>query len=1059
VRRGNWEEALPRFSLDRRITVFVIMATALVVGAVATIGIPLELIPSGFDSPRIVVRANWRDAPAEEVLEKVVLPLEEELSTVRGLEQLNSWSTTGRGRVFLTFKANTDMDVAYREVRDRVLRARPRMPDDMEPIRFEKHSGANLPIMVLGVAIDPSVTDSYNLIQHEIIMPLERVDGVASVQSDGLEEKEVLIELDREKTAAAGLNIYLIARELAGDNFALASGTVKLGEQKLLLRSLARYRSLDEIRHQLISPTVRLQDIADVRYAVPEMFWRVRVNSKPALAVLVFKEGQANTIEVGERLHAAFDEIKKNPKLQGSELGVLFEQSEVIKESLWTLLDSGRVGAIFAALVLLLFLRRFRLTLIITLAIPLSMVIALIAMYFSGETLNILSLLGLIISVGLLVDNSVVVAENIVRWHREGVSRREACIKGAGEIALAIILATLTTIIVFLPVALVEGRGQFFLLRLAMPLTVSLAASLFVALIFIPLCVYLTLPRAHGKNGVWAPVRYTHVVADWVLGGIYRFTLAPLGRGYQHALGFFLRRRFDLVLILFVAFAVTMAGPAANLDIVDVSQEDRQDFQVEVELPSNYSLDDAEAFFGTVEKELEVIKKDLKLEGYFIFFTSRFGEVQGWASDEGSMNRNEMTKVVMDRLPKRPGIKYYSGEEDKSEQEKKKSVHTVVINGEDIATLDEVARNLEETLVQVDGVVGIKRSQDFTPNELALVVDRTRTQRQKINPQVVAGAVAVSLRGQPLPRYHENGKVIPVRVRFEEKDRQSLGELLDFSIPTTAGDLVQLSSVTDVRYLAAARGIFREGKRISRRIALDLEKGKEEATRKRIDALLRTIDLPEGVRFGASSAGNRFDEEVSAMKFAAVVSVLFIYLLMGFLFESFVLPLSIILTIPLASLGVLWTHYFAGRDLDFLGFIGVILLIGVVVNNGIVFVDYVNRLRVAGHERTEAVLLAAKRRYRPIMMTAGTTICGMIPLTLGAPTSIGLSYRSFGLALIGGMATASALTLLVVPVFYTLLDDARTFLLRTFGAAIRGGASRRSRASRIPDRHQEDPNG
>ncbi len=1038
MRKGSWEQALPRFSLDRRITVFVIMATALVVGVVATLGIPLELIPSGFDSPRIVVRADWRDAPAEEVLEKVVLPLEDELSTVRGLEQLNSWSTSGRGRVFLTFKANTDMDVAYREVRDRVLRAGPRLPDDLEPIRFQKRSGASLPIMVLGVAIDPSVTDSYNLIQREIIRRLERVDGVASVQANGLSEKEVLIELDRQKTAAAGLNIYLIARELAGDNFALASGTVRLGDQKLLLRSLARYQSLDEIRHQLISPTIRLQDIARVRYAVPDRYWRVRVNSKPAFAVLVFKEGQANTIEVGERLHDVFEEIRKNPKLQGSEIGVMFEQSEVIKESLWTLLDSGRVGAIFAALVLLLFLRRFLLTLIITLAIPLSMVIALIAMYFAGETLNILSLLGLIISVGLLVDNSVVVAENIVRWHREGLSRREASIKGAAEIALAIILATLTTIIVFLPVALVQGRGQFFLLQLAMPLTVSLAASLFVALIFIPLCVYLTLPRSAGKKGRWAPVRLVHAVTDRVLGGLYHITLTPLSRGYYRTLRFFLRRRFDLVLVLFVVFGATMAGPAAHLEIVDVSQEDRQDFQLEVELPANFSLDDAEVFFGTVEKKLEDIKKELDLEGYFIFYTSRMGEVQGWTSGDKTMNRSEVTKQVMDRLPQRPGIKYYSGEEDKSEEEQKKSVETVVITGDDADTLEDVARDLEEMLVQVDGVVGVKRSQDLTPNELALVVDRTRTQRQGINPQIVAGAVAVSLRGQPLPRFHEHGKVIPVRVRFEEEDRQSLVELLDFSIPTITGDMVQLSSVTDVSYLAAARGIFRQDKRVSRRIALDLEKGKEEATRKRIAALIRTIDLPEGVRFGSSTAGSRFDDEVSALKFAALVSVLFIYLLMGFLFESFVLPLSIILTIPLASLGVLWTHYFAARDLDFLGFIGVILLIGVVVNNGIVLVDYINRLRDAGHERAEAVLLAAKRRFRPIMMTAATTICGMIPLTLGPPTSIGLSYRSFGLALIGGMATASALTLLVVPVFYTLLDDARMFLSRVFGAAIRG---------------------
>ena len=1039
-RDGNWQEALPRFSLDRRVTVLVLMVTVLVVGVVATVGIPLELIPRGFEAPRLVVNVPWRDAPAREVLDKVVVPLEEELSTVRGLDDLNSYSTTGRGRIFMTFKQGTDMDVAYREIRDRVVRARPRMPDDLEPIRIRKFNESSVPVMVVGVALAPSVTDPYNLIQREIITPLQRVDGVASVQANGLQEKEIIIELDRERTAAAGLNIYLVARELAGDNFALASGTVRYGDKKLLLRSMARYEDLAVVREQLVSPTVRLSDIGAVRYGEADMFWRVRVNSKPAFALLVLKEGQANTIEVGDRLKEEFEKIEANPKLAGSDIGVMFAQGDVIKESLWTLLDSGKVGAILAALVLLFFLRRFRLTLIITLAIPLSMVIALTTMYFAGETLNILSLLGLIISVGLLVDNSVVVAENIIRLHHGGAGRREAAIKGAAEIALAIILATLTTIIVFLPVALVEGRSQFFLLRLALPLTVSLAASLFVALIFVPLCVYLTLGkprRAWARSSISAVNR----VMDRILGWLYRQSLGRLASGYHRTLGFFLRRRFDLVLLLLVVFVATQAGPAANLEIVDVSQEDRQDFAINVGMPSNYSLDDAGEFFESVEKVLAEIREEYQLEGYFIFHTATFGEVEGWFPDNKDLNRREMTKIVLDRLPERPGIKYYSGEEDLGEQEDKKSQHTVVINGEDPDTLERVARDLEGVFTSVEGVLGIKRTFDMIPNELGLVVDRARTARQGINPQLIAGAVAVGLRGQPLPRFHEQGKMIPMRIRFDESDRESLDELADFAIPTASGQTVQLSSVTSVRFLASAQGIFRERKRISRRIVMDLAADDEEATRKRVDALVGTIDLPEGVRFGSSTVGKRLDDDIAALKFAALISIVFIYLLMGFLFESFILPLSIIVTIPLASIGVLWCHYFAGRDLDFLGFIGVVLLIGVVVNNGIVFVDYVNRLRGAGHERGRAVLLAAERRFRPIMMTATTTICGMIPLTLGAPSSIGISYRSFGLTLIGGMATATALTLLVVPVFYTLLDDARVKVGGAFSFAVRARSS------------------
>ncbi len=1023
----HWEDALPRFSLNRRITVLVLMLSVLVIGAVATVGIPLELVPQGYEAPSLNVNVPWRDAPAREVLDKVVLPLEDELSTIGGLDDLSSRSTTGRARLFLSFKQGTDMDVAYREVRDRILRARPHLPDDVDRIEINKFNEASLPIMVLGVAIDPQVTDSYNLIQQEIILPLRRIDGVASVQSDGLQEKEVLIELDREKTAAANLNIFLIGRQLAGDNFSLASGHVRSGDRKLLLRSVSRYDTLEEIRDQLVTANVRLGDIADVRLDEPDQYWRVRVNGKPALAVEILKEGQANTIEVGERLRVAYEEIRSNPKLLGSDVEVLFSQSDTIQESLSTLIDSGQVGALFAVMVLLFFLRRFRLTLIITLAIPLSMVVALIAMYFAGETLNILSLLGLIISVGLLVDNSVVVAENIHRLHQEGMPRRDACIRGAGEIALAVVLATTTTIIVFLPSALVDGRAKFFLVRLAIPISVSLVASLVVALVLIPLCVYLTLPKRGSKTSKRAVVA-VHMFMDRILGALYEITLEPLNRLYSPVLQFCLRHRFDLVIIVMTVLTITVTGPMKTLEIVEVSREDSKAFRIRVDLPSNFNLDDASEFFSSVEGVLEEVKDELQLEGYLVIHSAHWGRVQGWFPDQEELSRQQIIERLLKVLPDRPGIKYYSGTEDR-QSGADPSIYSVVLNGEDPDALVSFARELEKRLVAVEGVVGIKRADDMTPNELGLVVDRDRAQRQGISPQVIAGVVATGLRGQPLPRYHDDGKEVPMRIRFQEEDRESLGELVDFSVPTGDGLMVRLGSLVDTRFLNASNGITRSDKRISHHVTVDLAEGEERETKDRLDALVAQIDYPEGITRGAQTAAIRLDDDVGAMRFAAMVSIVFIYLLMGFLFESFILPLSILLTIPLAAIGVVWTHYVAERDLDFLGFVGVLLLIGVVVNNGIVLVDYIGRLRSAGYRRAEAVILAARRRFRPIMMTAGTTICGMIPLTLGAPTSIGLSYKSFGLTLIGGMMTATALTLLVVPVFYTLFDDARHFVL------------------------------
>ncbi len=1020
------KRSLPRFSLDRRITVLMILVTIVVLGSVATYSIPLELFPSGFTGLHLSVQVPWRDAPAQEVLEKIVLPLEEELSTVPGISKVNSYARTGFGMASLNFKQGTDMDVAYREVRDRVERARVVMPDDVEQVFIFKEDTSGIPIYFVGLAIDPGVIDVYNLVQDEVILPISRIEGVANVEAHGLEEKEVLIELDRERTNASGLNIYQLAEELGSDNFTMSSGNVLHGGRKLLLRSVARYGGIEELEDRMVGENVRLRDIATVSYDLPDKKYRVRAMSRPAVALAVMKEGDANALEVANRVTAVLDELRDNPRLQVIGINTLFDQGAVIMESLTTLLSAGRIGGIVALCVLFFFLRRLRMTLIVTLSIPISIVVALTVMYFVGESLNILTLLALMISVGLLVDNSVVVAENIFRLHREGASRRDACIRGAGEIALAIVMATLTTIIVFLPVSLVEGMGQFFLLRLSIPISVALLGSLFVALIFIPLSVYVTLP----KNG---NDESSHPVFDW-LKKAYEASFGLLNRGYTALLGMFLRRRLDLVLALVAVF--TLSGVVfQTVKFVDAQEEERGGFELRVSLAQNTTLEEAEEYFLAGEKVIEEMAEELDLEGWFVFHRSTFGELQAWFKSPrtNEVSPQDAVKQVVDMLPEKAGVKVYTGQESQAEDNRSQQIHAIRLEGDDSEILETVAEDLEELFLAVPGVVGVKKAGDDSPSEMALVLDRERMQAQNINPTVVSAVVGYALRGQSLPRFRAAGKEIPVTVRFQEEDRDSLGELADFAVPAGEDNFVPLSSVTEPRVLSSSTRIFRQNKRTARSITLELDDEEAEETKRRLAVLTAGIDLPEGVTFGASDSMQSLNEDLAAMKFAGLVSVVFIYLLMGFLFESFILPLSIILTIPLASLGVYWAHFATGLNIDFLGVVGLILLVGVVVNNGIVLVDYVTRLRREGLERTEALLRAAERRFRPIMMTALTTIGGMIPLTIQGSSSIGLSYKSFGLTLIGGLTTSTLLTLLVIPVFYTFFDDARNVV----GSAVR----------------------
>jgi HAE1 family hydrophobic/amphiphilic exporter-1 len=448
-----------------------------------------------------------------------------------------------------------------------------------------------------------------------------------------------------------------------------------------------------------------------------------------------------------------------------------------------------------------------------------------------------------------------------------------------------------------------------------------------------------------------------------------------------------------------------------------------------VQLPSTYSFEDAKGYFARVEKVLEENQERWDLDGYFFFHRSLGGQIQGWFNNPrtNELTPRQITDQILETLPETPGVLLFAGQERENEK-KGVATHMVTLNGEDPQVLEEVEDDLEVLFAHVDGVVGLKKSGQDTPNELGLVIDRDRAQRQQINPGVIAGVVGYALRGQALPKYYSEGREIPVRVRFQKEDRESLAELADFAVPTGQGSFVSLASVTRVEHLSSPRLIRRLDKRLARTITLELEEGREDETRKRLRALAARIDLPEGVSFGSGQRPEDMDEDAKSMLFAASLSIVFIYLLMGFLFESFVLPLSILLTIPLAGIGVVWMHLLAGRNIDFLGTVGLVLLIGVVVNNGIVLIDYVNRLRQEGLERTEALLRASSRRFRPIMMTALTTIFGMIPLAMGGTNSIGLSYTSFGYTLIGGLASATLLTLLVVPVFYTLFDDARSSL-------------------------------
>ena len=1016
---------ITRLSLNRRVTMFVLFLTILAVGLIAMSRLQLELFPKGFEGYSLSIRVPWNSAVPQEVMEKIAVPLEEELSTVHGVDSMTASCSSSSASVYLRFKQGTDMDVAYREVRDRLERAKLLFPEDVEYAYIYKMDISGMPVCMIGMAYDvPPEVDLYDFVNKKIVMPLSRIDGVANVDARGLDEKEIIIEVDKAKSEAYNLDIYKLSRKLRGDNFNLASGNVQDGGKKYLLKSTSTYHTIDQLRNLPLSTNVILSDVAVLKYEPEERRYVTRVNSKKAMAITVTKESTANTVAVCDKIVEEVERMQEDPELAGFDLKMFMNQGGIVMTQLDTLYNNGRIGAFFAALILYMFLRRIRITLIITLAIPLCLFISIATMYFAGESLNLLTILGLVICVGLLVDNSVVVAENIQRHYLNGLSRSDACIKGVQEIGLAITTATFTTVIVFLPALLVEGQMRFFMMRLALPIVTALLSSLAIALVFVPLCVFLTLNRKPLGQADW-PRRKAEAVRFW-LGRFYDATFQRFSRWYNRALNYYLNRRIDLACIFLVLFCVTYFYTFQKVDFsVDEKREESQ-FNISFRFPSQFNFEDRGKYFEKVEKILEARKEEFELEGYLVRYSTWYGSLEGWfkADRESKVPSREVAEQIFKLLPEVPGLT--TGYERKGEGEEKqdrKERYYVRLVGPDPIQLAEVADKLKPIFKNQPGVLALHERQDETPNELALVVDRERANSIGVNPTTLAGLVGSALRGSTLPRFQNDGRQIPVRVRFSEEDRAELADLNNFLVPTEDGRFSSVGTLTQPSMLSSPRYIRRTNKSVSHTLTMELETGKESEARKAIEAAKANIDLPEGLSF--SELRNRYDmEDILTGVFAMGMSILFIYMLMAFLFESVMMPLSIVFTIPLAAIGSVWIHYLTGVNMDMLGMIGGMLLVGVVVNNGIVLIDYANRLRREGYDRTTALLHAAEHRFRPIAITALTTIFGMIPMVWSEGSEMGLSYRSFGLTLIGGMLSASLFTLLVVPVFYALFDDA-----------------------------------
>lgn len=1008
---------LPALAVRRPVTALMLFLAMILLGVIAYIELPRQLLPSGFTPPFLYVHVPTRSAPPKDVETSIAAPIEEAFGTVRGVYQLRTFVRSGSAGFLVQFKDGTDMDLAYAQVRDRLDRTEADLPDEVGQYFIWKYNPSNDPVYWVGVTLPQrgSPSENAHTLQNALVRRLERIPGVSRVEVEGAPGREIRIEIDGERANASGLSTFSLVQKLQQDNFAMAAGSIKEGSREVPLRVVARFEDLDEVRKIPVAPGVLLQDVATVRYIKSGEDDVYRVNGKPGVILQVFKEGDANTVEVCSAVRKMLRE--DDPLLRDFHFVDFFDRGFHIEESLTNLQETAFWGGIFAIVVLFIFLQRAGITVMVTVAIPVSLLATLVVMYFTGSTLNALSLMGLMLSVGMVVDNSIVVVENIQRARLAGLGALQAAIRGTGEVALAILVATATTVVVFLPLILMSGNQtlSFYLGKVGYPVCIALIASLFVSLGLIPVASTLKLAGADKK-----PPELRFMV--W------------MENKFASMLAFCLRRRADTVLIAILLVAST-AWPINNLKETDTNAGNPNDFRIYFNFSPDMTHEEKNNYLQKAEARLQEISGDMGISDALTRLKAGWGRgrirvfLKPVEERPEGLGREEIAEKTREMMPEAAGVVISANWSDQGAGDKSIAL---LVTGPDSNKLEQIGDDLALRLRNMPGVTSVQpQTSDESTQELQLSVARDLAQRRGLTPLLVGGSVDFALRGRRINDFHAPDREVRMTVLAPEEERNSLRGLQGLAMPDPQGGPgVEVGTITTTTLAPTYGSIDRQDRRTVFTISVFTDEEDLEIMGRRIDKALEGYNFPRGYRLDKGERFARLQNNKSERSFALALAILCVFLLMGVLFESFVLPLSIVISIPFAFAGVYWTLFVTGTSFDVMAAVGMVILVGVVVNNAVVLVDLVGQLQREGYSRSEALVEAGRRRLRPILMTALTTICGLLPMALGSASLIGIPYAPLGRTLIGGLTASTVLTLFVVPLCYTLFDDLRMAFVR-----------------------------
>lgn len=1011
--------SVAEFSIKRPVTTVMFFVSLFVVGLIAAVRLPLEAFPS-VTFPGIFLQLPYSGSTPEEVERTVLRPVEEAVSTMTGIKRMDGSAKADGASMFIQFSDwERDASIAASDARERIDAIRDELPEDLQRYFVLKFSTSDEPVVKVRLASDRDMTRQYDLIDREFKRRLERIAGVARVDVLGAPPNEVEIAISSDRLNAHGIGLNELTARLRDVNFSVSAGQVDDDGKRLRVQPVGEIVDLDQYRNIVIDGKgTRLDDVADIVLKPSRMDYGRRLDGRPAVGLDIFKERSANLVQVSREVLAEINAIAKDPALNGVQVLVVEDQGESVTTSLLELGEAGLVGLLLSIIVLYFFLRHWPSTLMVCTAIPICFVMTLGFMYFAGVTLNVLTMMGLLLAVGMLVDNAVVVVESIYQ-ERERMPEqpRLASLVGTRNVAIALSAGTLCHCIVFVP-NLFGDRNMIsiFMAQIAITISVSLLASWLVAVSLIPMLSarMKTPPLVRDDRGLIPSMQRRYAA-------FLRWTLEHRGKSL-------------LGILLIVVVSVL---PMTQMKVNMFGGEDAVEADVFYQWNGAYTKEQMSEEIGRIENYLDANREKYGIVQIYSFFSE-----QGWGGtqikfDEKLSDRTpEVIEELRKNLPKSARAQIGIGDQGGPGGGGGFGSETVQVQlvGDSSQTLKELGNDVLPVLARRKELRDVRLNAGDQNSELSVRVDRERAASFGFSADEVSRFVGLALRGAPLREFRRGDTEVPVWVRFAGAEDFGIKDISSFTARAPDGRMVPLLALVDVDIEASASEIQRSNRQTTLTLQANLaDKVTPQEAREAMDQALKSVAMPPGYTYTFDAGGGQDEQEaMQQMMFNLLIALIMIYVVMAAVFESLLFPTAIMSGVVFSVFGVFWLFWLTGTEFNVMAFIGILVLMGVVVNNGIVMIEHINNLRRRGMSRTDALVEGSRERLRPILMTMGTAILAMVPIALGQTQLAGGGppYFPMARAIAGGLAFSTVVSLLFLPTIYAVLDDLRASTMR-----------------------------